>query len=505
MRNNVASDHLDLGLALLESDNIDEAIIEFNKAIDVEQDYADAYYYRGIGYSLLSDYESAIRDHTITIQLAPEHFKAYNNRGMDHKSKMDFDSAISDFNSAIIINPKYCLAITNRGIIFLEIGELDAAIRDFNEAIMIDNNNSNAYYYRGLAYKLKGNLECAIVDYNKSYRISRENNSEATIFGSNYVGMSEKISQNNYENYGNYSEQNNNKSEQLDFQKKVTNLDVLNQQEDLHTLFLELNSLIGLDRVKSEIRQLIHFVKIQDLRQKIGLGATNLSMHSVFYGSPGTGKTTVARIYGRMLRALGLLKVGHLVETDRAGLVGNYIGQTANKTDEKINQAIGGVLFIDEAYSLFKGEHAQWDYGSETIEILMKRMEDNRNNLAVIVAGYPDPMNNFLNSNEGFKSRFANNIHFDDYSIDELTQIFISFCNQNNYFLDKDAFELAKKIIEKDFVNKDKSFGNARYCRNIFEKIIRNQAFRIGETIQNPTKIQLRTITVQDVSLLLES
>lgn len=276
-------------------------------------------------------------------------------------------------------------------------------------------------------------------------------------------------------------------------------------QPELEQLFAELNALTGLDRVKSEVRQLIQFVKIQDMRQKKGLGATALSLHSVFYGSPGTGKTTVARIYGKMLKALGLLKQGHLIETDRAGLVANYVGQTANKTDEKVKEALGGVLFIDEAYSLYKGEHAQWDYGSEAIEILMKRMEDNRNNFAVIVAGYPEPMDNFLNSNEGFKSRFVNYIHFEDYTPEELNEIFLSVCSQNNYSLTANASELAKIAIESAYATRDKSFGNARFCRNLFEKIIRNQALRLGEMANRPTESQLRAIEGQDIYPLLNS
>lgn len=206
-----------------------------------------------------------------------------------------------------------------------------------------------------------------------------------------------------------------------------------------------------------------------------------------------------------MLKVLGLLKNGHLVETDRVGLVANYVGQTANKTDEKINEAIGGVLFIDEAYSLYKSEHAQWDYGSEAIEVLVKRMEDNRTNLAVIVAGYPEPMNNFLNSNEGFKSRFVNYVHFEDYTPDELTQIFISLCKRNNYALSPNALELSKIAIESAHARREKSFGNARFCRNLFEKIIRNQALRIGETVTSPTEYQLRAIEGQDVYPLLNA
>lgn len=276
-------------------------------------------------------------------------------------------------------------------------------------------------------------------------------------------------------------------------------------QQSLDELFKELNSLIGLGRVKEEVHQLIQFARVQDMRQKKGLGTMNLSLHSVFYGSPGTGKTTIARIYGKMLKAMGLLEKGHLVETDRAGLVANFVGQTANKTDEKIKEAMGGVLFIDEAYSLYKGENTQWDYGSEAIEILMKRMEDYRNNLAVIVAGYPEPMDNFLNSNEGFKSRFVNYIHFEDYSAFELSQIFISLCSQNNYSLKNDALELAKIVFESSYAQKDKSFGNARFVRNMFEKIIRNQALRIGESTAKPTESQLQIIEPQDVYPLLNS
>lgn len=270
-------------------------------------------------------------------------------------------------------------------------------------------------------------------------------------------------------------------------------------------LFNELNSLIGLNTVKKEVHQLIQFVRIQDMRERKGLGATNLSLHSVFYGSPGTGKTTVARIYGKILCSMGLLEKGHLVETDRSGLVADYIGQTANKTDKKINEAMGGVLFIDEAYSLYKGEHSQNDFGREAIEILMKRMEDNRQNLAIIVAGYPEPMDIFLNSNEGFKSRFVNFVHFEDYVPEELTRIFVSLCDQNNYLLKEDALELSKVVIESTYLNREKSFGNARFVRNLFEKIIRNQALRIGETEGDPSAAQLKFIESKDVYPLLNS
>lgn len=298
-------------------------------------------------------------------------------------------------------------------------------------------------------------------------------------------------------------------SQQADQNQKAQAIQTSNTEPtpemDVDLLFRELNSLIGLGRVKEEVRQLINFVKVQDMRRKNGLGRMDISLHSVFMGAPGTGKTTVARIYGKMLNALGLLVKGHLVETDRPGLVGNYIGQTANKTDEKVKEAIGGVLFVDEAYSLYKGENAEWDYGNEAIEVLMKRMEDNRNNLAVIVAGYPEPMKKFLNSNEGFQSRFVNYIHFDDYTPEELIAIFESFCSQNTYVLHGNSMELAKIYLESAYVRRDERFGNARAVRNFFEMIIRNQALRIGETIKHPSIAQLKSIEPQDVYPLLNS
>lgn len=278
-----------------------------------------------------------------------------------------------------------------------------------------------------------------------------------------------------------------------------------NNQNELDELFIELNSLIGLKEVKSEIWKLIQFAKIQNMRHQSGLSATNLSLHSVFHGNSGTGKNTIARLYGKMLKAIGLLEKGHLVETDRSGLIGNYIGQTANKTNDKINEALGGVLFIDEAYSLYKGENAGQDFGSEAIEILLKRMEDNRSDLAVIVAGYPEPMKKFLDSNEGLKSRFSNMIYFDDYTTEELFEIFNKFCHENSYFLEESAAKHIKTLIQKENQKQDKTLGNARHSRNLFERVIRNQAVRLGESNSLPTNYQLREITKNDVALLAHS
>jgi SpoVK/Ycf46/Vps4 family AAA+-type ATPase len=227
-------------------------------------------------------------------------------------------------------------------------------------------------------------------------------------------------------------------------------------------------------------------------------------MHTVFYGSPGTGKTTVARVYGQILKALGLLSKGHVVETDRAGLVANYIGQTANKTDEKVREALGGVLFIDEAYSLYTGDESKWDYGAEAIQVLVKRMEDYREDLVVIVAGYPEPMNEFLDSNEGFKSRFPRYLHFDDYLPEQLLEILRKFCREGDNKLEPAATEKVTEVIQQACDKRGKSFGNARYVRNIYEKMVRHRATRLAQSGKF-TDYALQHFDPADVEPLLES
>jgi stage V sporulation protein K len=274
---------------------------------------------------------------------------------------------------------------------------------------------------------------------------------------------------------------------------------------EIDKLINELNSLVGLSKVKSEIQSLLQFVRIQELRRQREISTSKPSLHSVFYGSPGTGKTTIARLYGKMLSAMGLLSKGHLVETDRSGLIGGYIGQTAIKTDEKIKEALGGILFIDEAYSLSKGEDNSWDYGNEAIAILLKRMEDYRDDFVVIVAGYPDPMGKFIASNEGLRSRFNTYIHFDDYSPSELAEIFKRLCETENYAPTEEALEFVFTSIDYNYSIRDKSFGNARYIRNLFEIVIRNQALRIGTSVRNPSQDDLRVILPSDIPFVTPS
>lgn len=258
----------------------------------------------------------------------------------------------------------------------------------------------------------------------------------------------------------------------------------------------ELNKLVGLSNVKTEISSLSNLVKVQLVRKSRGMAVSNVSYHCVFTGNPGTGKTTVARIVADIYKQLGVLKKGHLVETDRSGLIAEYVGQTAVKTNAIIDSALDGVLFIDEAYSIVQG--GQNDYGKEAIATLLKRMEDDRDRLVVILAGYSKEMADFINANSGLQSRFNRYIDFPDYSCEELLQIFQFILKSNECRATAEAIVKVKQYIQNAVENKDQNFGNARFVRNLFEKILTQQANRLASeaTITNE---MLSTIEAVDV------
>lgn len=265
------------------------------------------------------------------------------------------------------------------------------------------------------------------------------------------------------------------------------------KQKDAMT---ELDGLIGLTRVKEEVKSLKNFVEVQQKREQQGLKKATVSYHCVFSGSPGTGKTTVARIVASIYKSLGLLKKGHLVEVQRADLVAEYVGQTAPKTNAKIDEALDGILFIDEAYTLAQGKDDA--FGQEAIDTLLKRMEDDRDRLVVIVAGYSNEIKSFIDSNPGLQSRFNRYIHFDDYTHIELMEIFLLNLKKGDYHITESAHRKAFQTIYREVQKKDSHFGNARYVRNLFEKVIQNQANRLSK-ISNPTRSQLMEITEEDI------
>lgn len=265
--------------------------------------------------------------------------------------------------------------------------------------------------------------------------------------------------------------------------------------EKLEDLQKELDGYIGLAAVKREVRSLIDLVKVHQLREKNGLPVQGLSLHMVFSGSPGTGKTTIARLMARIFHALGILSKGQLVEVDRSGLVAGYVGQTALKTGKAVEKALGGVLFIDEAYAL--NGSSDNDFGQEAIDTVLKAMEDHRDDLVVIAAGYDDLMDRFIHSNPGLESRFNRFLHFEDYTPEELLAIFKMRCAKGCYELEEAAEGLVRDFLREE--NRDPaSFGNARGVRNVFERILVCQANRLAG-LETVTREDLMKLTAADV------
>jgi len=270
----------------------------------------------------------------------------------------------------------------------------------------------------------------------------------------------------------------------------------------LEDAMAELHELVGLEVVKEDVDGLVNLAKVRKLRKERGMKCPDMSFHLVFSGNPGTGKTTVARIVGKIYRALGILSKGQLVEVDRSGLVAGYVGQTAIKTKGVVDSALGGVLFIDEAYTLAP-ENADKDFGQEAIDTILKAMEDHRDDFVVIVAGYDDLMPRFIDSNPGLKSRFNKYIFFADYTGEQLFEIFKGRVERSDYHLSDEAAEQVKSYLQELYDLRDENFGNARDVRNLFEKIVAKQANRVA-VIEDPTDEEILTITGADLEGLLK-
>ncbi|WP_337967958.1 AAA family ATPase [uncultured Flavobacterium sp.] len=321
--------------------------------------------------------------------------------------------------------------------------------------------------------KHKG-LEEILIEYQNFIYFTFGKKFENTTAFSNYLGLNTKTSKTD--------------------KKEIDNLP---EEDTLEKVLKELNELVGLAEVKKDVSELINLLEIQKKRSKQGLKNVEITLHTVFLGPPGTGKTSVARLLSRIFKHLGFLSKGQMFETDREGLVAGYVGQTATKVNNAVESSLGGVLFIDEAYALTQNAFGN-DYGAEAVNTLLKRMEDHREDLAVVVAGYTEPMKIFIESNPGLRSRFNRYFHFDHFTPSELFQIFESFCSKSDFIISDEAKEKLTDTFELLYESKNESFGNARVVRNLFEKCVQNQANRIVK-IKKLTNKVLKTFTEEDI------
>lgn len=318
--------------------------------------------------------------------------------------------------------------------------------------------------------------------------------------GQSFIACNNNISKSELKNHTEYT---NRLQAFLDKQSVSTNLEPkpavdtapTAKEPDYHAveqIMNEINELVGLEDVKEEVSSLVNLVKIQNIRKERELPVTALSLHMVFSGNPGTGKTTIARKLSQIYYNLGLLSKGHLVEVERSALVGGYVGQTAMKTKEVVTSALGGILFIDEAYTLTANKGSN-DFGQEAVDTLLKLMEDNRDKLVVIVAGYTDLMEEFLNSNPGLKSRFNKFIFFADYTAEQLVEIFTSQCSKNQLTMTEEARKQVLDYFTMRCAAHEENFANAREARNVFERTITAQANRLAafEEVSNEQLLQI--------------
>jgi len=427
------------------------------------------YFYRreGLRSLKLEDYEEAVVCYSKAIDIDPEDDDVYFFRGFAHTRLKQYEKALADYNRAIELNPQNTEHFAHRGELFILLQNFEQALADFSRIINIAPSNSNSYYNRGLIYQKMEKFQSALNDFSKVAELEPDMDGIQDII----TGLKRKVQDN----------------------RVNVNVNSMNGQfHDLNELTERLNDLIGLEKVKKEVSTLLNLVLMNNKRKERGLTVVPVSLHLVFTGNPGTGKTMIARLLSNIYQQLGLLSKGHLVEVDRSGLVAGYVGQTALKVKEVIYQSIGGVLFIDEAYAL-ASETGESGFGHEAINTLLKAMEDNRDDLIVIVAGYPDKMKAFLASNPGLQSRFNKFIHFDDYSTHELLSMITLRCRESGYHLTPKAESHLERLFNKMDRSEHNNFGNGRGARNLFEKAITNQANRIVQ-IQECSDTDLMTL-----------
>jgi stage V sporulation protein K len=511
-----ADSYFNRAIVYEEFGDLDAAIADYSAAIELSP--CSVYYYlRGSVKQRMTDFTGAMADFSAGLELDPSSAVCYSGRAFLHTKLDDLDSALADYSAAIALEPK-SIYYHLRGCVKNSMDDLAGAMADYDTAIELDSTNGDAYYFRGRAHHRLEDFEASIADLTVAIEIACNDTASYMMRAWSYEkaeSWAEAIADYTrclqlepdnahywhwrgliYQTVGQEAaaladfrhacQLNPDLMDELEpiLRELQANLEAHSSMDDpfatpatLESLLAELEALIGLPNVKQEVTKLINFVRVQQMRRDRGMATPPLSLHMVFTGNPGTGKTTVARLISRIFNVLGLLSSGHLVEVDRSGLVAGFVGQTALKTAEVIRQARGGVLFIDEAYTLnSKGGN---DYGQEAIDTLLKGMEDYRNDLIVVVAGYAKPMVEFLSSNPGLQSRFNRYVLFEDYTDTELYQILQLFCTESGYQLASTAEDTLLSFIAEQRHCNPTAFGNARGVRNLFEQAVATQASRI--------------------------
>ena len=509
----------------------EEAIKDFNSALLIDPYYEEAYFNRGVSRTNISAHEGAIADYTTVIELNPKNELCFIYRGYSKSELKDHLGAIEDYSKAIDINQKDPKTFFSRGMSNLYLEMYDNAFRDFDNGLRLDPNNLEFLYLAGMIKYELGDIDSCvrylgkIIELNKNYRDVADFLSKLELNQKQEdLSKGKEVNQKINKNIEKDKESNNNQTldekksrtfidlnlmkgeikkfinspkikniknkisnienrlikKEYTYESKSISKELDNQEgkEDLTKLLNNLESYIGLESVKNEINKIVNFQKINNERIKLGLVSENYSKHMVFYGPPGTGKSEIARLVGRIFNSLGVLSKGHFIETDRSSLIAGHVGQTAIKTKNILEMAKGGILFIDEAYTLTKNQE-NFDFGSEAISVILKFMEDYRDDLVVIVAGYEDEMNSFLQTNPGLKSRFNSFLYFPNYTEKELLEILIKLSNDRGYFIKHQSRESLKNDLAKISEFKNSQFGNARSMRNLLELAIKNQASRI--------------------------
>ena len=510
------------GAAYKEIEQFELAIVDFNTGIEKKHTLGNIIYaYRGRCYQQLEQYTLAIQDYKIALQKGiptqdthdiesfliecedelqqnkvsskianDKNSKTRNDtnnpvryhldRGLYYEELGNLKLAVQEYSQVIKINPQDMDCYYLRGRCYEKLEQWKLAVPDYSKAIEMEPSNANYYFFRGICYHQLKQVKLAIIDYKECLKKGIDKNHVEAI--QNFLKeCGEEIPQD---------------ITSIDTKNIVQKNIPANTNTLLDATLEELDKLTGLSNIKNEVLSLIQFSKTNILRKNKGLPEISISNHSVFFGPPGTGKTTIARLLSKAFYQLGILRKGHLIETDRSNLVAGYIGQTAIKTKAVLESALDGVLFIDEAYTLAKD--SQDFYGQEAIDTILKYMEDNRDRIIIIVAGYKNEMQLFLNSNTGLKSRFNKYFYFPHYTLKELMEILNSIFKANHFTVDEQVFPILSNIIEKAMQIEGVQFGNARFIRNLYETVLQKQFSRVA-SLPHATEKDLCTITQKDL------